>query len=111
MRVPLPFALLASLVSAADSLFGNFAVNDVVFGLNLQPPRRAVAPGIKSWHTIRKYSDVADGHLYIHSNEHKAGAVARTTTGTGSIFEFEYVGEALFRFASIDSRATNPKLV
>ncbi|KAM5439392.1 hypothetical protein MferCBS31731_004488 [Microsporum ferrugineum] len=87
MRVPLPFALLASLLI------------------------KAVAPGIKSWHTIRKYSDVADGHLYIHSNEHKAGAVARTTTGTGSIFEFEYVGEALFRFASIDSRATNPKLV
>ncbi|KAM5464240.1 hypothetical protein MauCBS54593_007059 [Microsporum audouinii] len=109
MRVPLPFVPLASLASAADSLFGNFAVNDVVFGLNLT--FGAVAPGIKSWHTIRKYSDVAGGHLYIHFNEPKAGAVARTTTGTGSIFEFEYVGEALFLFASIDSPDSNPKLV
>ncbi|KAK2872076.1 hypothetical protein FQN49_002578 [Arthroderma sp. PD_2] len=126
MRILLPFALLASLANAAaDTLYGNFAVNEIVFGQNMtfggnnhEQIKFAgsedsywfieeVAKDVKPWHTVRKYSDVAKGHLFINFNEHKAGEVATTTTGSGSIFKFEYTGDARFRFVSIDNPDAN----
>ncbi|EFR04989.1 hypothetical protein MGYG_07992 [Nannizzia gypsea CBS 118893] len=129
MRVLLAFAFLASFASAAvESLHGPFTINSVVYGENMTLAGsndeqikfigttdsywiiQSVARDAKPWHTIEKYSRITQQSHYINFKEHKAGEPATISTGAGSIFEFEYAGFAIFRFASIDHPDLKTKL-
>ncbi|EEQ35446.1 hypothetical protein McanMca71_003139 [Microsporum canis] len=130
MRVLLLFAFLASFASAAvDTLYGNYAINSVIWGGNMtlagahsEQVRFAgattdsywfieeIAEDVKPWHILWKGSHVTGKTQYLSFNEYKRGELATTNQECGSIFEIEYASDGFFVFSPVERSDRNEKL-